>query len=438
MSEIIIIGAGAAGLTAAIAAGRRLMADTGKKFKKDQPPVLVLERMDRPGKKILATGNGRCNFSNMHMDAACFHSDTPSLIARVFELFGPEATREFFQTLGIVIKDINGYLYPRSGQASAVLQVLLSELERLPAAIKTGCEVTKIQRVSGGYTLSDTNGQIYRARKVIVACGGCAYPKLGSNGSGYALAQAAGLKVLKPLPALTGLYTQQRFFKRVSGVRTDGKITLYTMDKSGQRLLAEDTGQLQLTDYGVSGIPAFQVSRWASKALDRGQKVTLSLDFMPELSSGECFSYLSDRVKWQREKPAREFFTGMFHQKLGALFLELAGIKDDLPGGALNKKLLGGLCQCIKALPADVIKTGGFESAQVCAGGVDGRELHPWLESKKNPGLYFVGEIVDVDGICGGYNLQWAWSSGYAAGSHSAGHINAGCKSAGKKSAGCI
>lgn len=464
-AEIMIIGAGASGLMAAIAAGREFL--NKRSDKKGDPvlPVLVLERMDKPGKKLLATGNGRCNFSNMHMSMDCFHSDTPRLVRQVLEAFGLEKTLGFFEELGIYIKNKDGYLYPLSGQASSVLDVLLMEVECLPVKMVTGCEVQKLKRLRGGdYEAVDTSGRTYRAKRVIVACGGRAYPKLGSNGSGYGLAAEAGLKVIEPVPALTGLYAAQKYFKEVAGVRADACISLYTHKNGQPTVIARDRGEVQLTDYGVSGIPAFQVSRSAAKALAKKQKVWLTLDFMPDMTEGELFCFLSERFRRHPERNAAGLLTGMFNQKLCRLLTQQAGLTPStaasISGGgrhesgrkttvtaaapngsgrrstvagaqsgsgrkttaadALNKRALGRLAGIIKALPADIVATGSFDHAQVCAGGVDGRELTPVLESRKAPGLYFVGELVDVDGICGGYNLQWAWSSGYVAGSHSA------------------
>lgn len=441
-AKIIIIGAGASGLMAAIAAGRRFLAQsrqagqgcrasqsfqtapgcrTGQNCQEDREvPVLVLERMDKAGKKLLATGNGRCNFSNMHMEPDCFHSDSPKLVRQVLDIFSVEQTAGFFEELGIYIKNRDGYLYPLSGQASSVLDVLLMETRRLPVEIRTGCEVSGIKAVPGGYEVYGGGGKIYRAGKVIISCGGCAYPKLGSNGSGYAFAKASGLKVIPPVPALTGLYASQKYFREVAGVRADAQISLYIKKGENQVLAAKDRGEVQLTDYGVSGIPAFQVSRSAAKALAMKKKVSLTLDFMPDMSSGELFSFLYERARLHPERDVLEFLTGIFNYKLCRLFVKLSGLLKDRAAGSLSKRELSQFVGVIKALPADITGTGNFDNAQVCAGGVDGRELNPNLEAKKRQGLYFAGEVIDVDGLCGGYNLQWAWSSGYIAGSHAA------------------
>lgn len=419
-TKIIIIGAGASGLLAAIAAGR-LFLDSCGCWKKENTPILIFERMDKAGKKILATGNGRCNFTNMNMSMECFHSNTPELVNKTISAFSLENTLQFFDELGILIKNKDGYIYPRSGQAASIRDVLLMEINRLPIKLKTGCEIKEIRRYKKGYEVYDMSGEVYRAEKVIVASGGCAYPKLGSNGSGYTFAKNAGLRVIRPVPALTGLYAREKYFKKIAGVRTDAEVYLYEETSDSKwKLTGHDRGEVQLTEYGVSGIPVFQVSGAASKALACRKQVRIIVDFMPDMTYKELFTHLSDRIGRHPEKQAGDFLTGMFNYKLCSLFIDIAGIPQNKAVNRFDRRDVEKLTGIIKEFHAHIIKTGNFDNAQVCAGGVDGRELNDVLESKKNPGLYFVGELVDVDGICGGYNLQWAWSSGYVAGRHGA------------------
>ncbi len=420
-AEIIIIGGGASGLMAAIEAGNQFaaagMGSVGKW------PVLLLERMDRPGKKILATGNGRCNFSNTYINETCFRSDTPGLVKQILDQFDQERTTEFFQNLGIMVKNRDGYLYPMSGQASSILEVLLAELNRLPVKLMTNCPVEKVSRIGEGYQVIISSEKKYTAKKVIIACGGCAYTKLGSDGSGYRLAKGLGHNIIEPVPALTSLYASPNYFKQISGVRTDGCISLYihnSQESPPLKAAASDRGELQLTDYGISGIPAFQVSRFASKALAQGRKAEAVVDFMPDMNEGELFLYLWERAAAKPYKTPEQFLIGIFNKKLCQLFIKLAKLSREPDAGSFTKKQIHSLVSVIKGLKTEIVKTGDFEHAQVCAGGVDGRELDEHLQSKLYPGLYFTGEMVDVDGICGGYNLQWAWSSGYVAGRHAA------------------
>ncbi len=415
-SDIIIVGAGASGLMSAIAAARQFLKEGKSACRK--PEILILERMEKPGKKILATGNGRCNYTNRVMDTSCYHSAEPRLIGQVLGRFGYEAALDFFSDLGIYPKDRDGYIYPASNQAAAVLDVLLMEIRRLGVKLLTGKNVEKIRKIKDGFEVVTSGQERYTAKKVILAGGGRAYPKLGSDGSCYDLARQLGLSMTRVVPALTGLYAREKFFKSVSGVRADGCIHIYACGQTAPVQLAMNRGEVQLTDYGVSGIPAFQVSRYVSKAIDQKKKVSGSLDFMPDMDKSRLFLFLTERAHVRPDKTADEFLIGMFHQKLCRLFNQLAGLNGSQTVGQLNKKQLGALAEVIKNLTFQIERTGGFDNAQVCAGGVDGRLLSEYLEVRKIPGLYIAGELVDVDGICGGYNLQWAWSSGYVAGTH--------------------
>ena len=405
-SDIMIIGAGASGLMAAISAARI--------SKKKNTSIIIFERMDKPGKKILATGNGRCNFTNQHMDAAFFRSSTASNLSACLNNFGYNETIEFFEALGIVPKSRDGYMYPNSNQASAVLDVLLMEIERLNIHIKTGTYIQTIKSNRNGYELWEITGEKHLCKKLIVAGGGCANPKLGSDGSCYQLAKKLGHTLITPVPALTGLHAKETFFKSVSGVRTDGKITIYC----DGTYVSHDRGELQLTDYGVSGIPAFQVSRYASQALSENRSVTADIDFYPDLSQKDFLNFLKSRIQLQRHKTCRQFLIGMFNSKLCDLFLKQCKITPDLGVIHLNPVQLEQLVRIIKQMHITIIKTGDFSNAQVCAGGVSCKEITADFESKLHSGLYLCGELLDVDGMCGGYNLQWAWTSGYIAGSH--------------------
>lgn len=423
-TQIIIIGGGASGLMAAITAGRILKEKASRdpqSFENPKiPPIQILERMDRPGKKILATGNGHCNFSNAYMSEECFHSDTPGLVRAVLQEFDSKKTVRFFEDLGIYVRNREGYLYPWSGQARSILDVLTMELKTLPVAVQTDCEITSLEKTSEGYLLKDQKGRSFVAREVILACGGCAYPSLGSNGSGYQLVKDLGLHLVPVVPALTGLVTQQNFFKKVSGVRVEAEVTLSIQDGGKFDPVASDRGEVQFTDYGLSGIPIFQVSRFAAKVLQKGKKVRISLDLLPSQNYGALSRFLRERAHRLSERKTKDFLTGIFPYKLCQLLISLAGLDPEKTAGEFGTEELSRLLKVIKRLSADVQDTCGFEQAQVCAGGLDGRELTEHLESRKYKGFFAAGEIVDVDGICGGYNLQWAWSSGYTAGKYAA------------------
>lgn len=408
--QVIIIGAGASGMTAAIFAARQ-----GAR-------VILIEHKDRVGKKILSTGNGKCNLSNRKMDADCYRSGAAAFPMQVIERFPVDRTLDFFETLGIMIKDRNGYLYPWSGQASAVLDVLRAELTECNITVITECDVKKIwipaeaERAGFGPVYRVETGKgAFAGESLILATGSRAAPVTGSDGSGYELARRLGHRVIKPLPALVQLRCKENFYKTISGVRTDVKVSIY----GNGTLLSEDTGELQLTDYGISGIPVFQVSRYAVRALDAGEKVTAVLDFCPELTRKETAAQLRARRERAGSRTMEELFTGWLHKKIAQLFLKLSGILSHRPAKTLTEDEIRTLTALIKEFKTVVTASNSFEQAQICCGGVDVREIDPaTLESKKQKGLYLIGELLDVDGICGGYNLQWAWSTGAIAGTH--------------------
>lgn len=392
MRKVAIIGAGAAGMTAAITA-----ASNGAE-------VVVLEHMDRVGKKILSTGNGRCNFTNTYQDRSCYHSDNESFPWKIIEKFNAEQIIKLFEELGVYAKNRNGYMYPYSDQASSVTEALKMELERLQIDVRLQTECTDI--------FPRKKGKIY-ADHVILCTGSRAFPASGSDGSGYDLAKKLGHKIIPVLPALVQLRCEEKFFKSIAGVRVQGTVSIW----SENQCLAKDTGELQLTNYGISGIPVFQVSRYAAIALYKKKKVQAILDFMPEFSEDELEKFLIKRAKMRPYKRADQFFTGLSNKKLSDLWVKEAGISKEKKVGVFAEKEIQQLVRLIKNFKVIVTETNSYEQAQVCRGGIDTKDVHPdTLESRYVPGLYFAGEILDVDGMCGGYNLTWAWASGAVSG----------------------
>ena len=253
--------------------------------------------------------------------------------------------------------------------------------------------------------------------QVILCNGSKAAPSTGSDGSGYALARQLGHQIIPVLPALCALHCTGKHFRTIAGVRAQGKVSLFVEGE----LTAADTGELQLTAYGISGIPVFQISRYASKALYEQKEVVAMLDFLPEYSVDEVKILLKERANRQPEKTAEQFFTGLFHEKLAAVWLKFAKIKKEKLCGDFTDADIQRLAWMIKEFKSPVIKTNSYEQAQICCGGVDTTQINPeTMESRLVPGLYFAGELVDVDAICGGYNLTWAWASGYVAGQSAA------------------
>lgn len=405
--KVIIIGGGASGLAAAVCSAREGAA------------VTVVEHMDRVGKKLLSTGNGRCNITNQDMRPECYRCGQPSFPMEVINGFGVKQTLEFFGSLGIETKSRNGYIYPNSDQAGAVLDVLRQETEHLGVVTLTGCEAMGVEAAAGrpGLTVTTSQGRL-QGEAVILAAGSRAAPATGSDGSGYELAKKLGHRVIKPLPALVQLRCQGKYYKQMAGIRTEAGLRLFAEDTC----LAEDTGELQLTDYGLSGIPAFQISRFASRALDEGKRVRVMVDFLPAWTEGETVSRLKKRVEQLSYKRAEDLLVGVLNKKLAAVLVRTAGIDLSCPVAELGTKQLSRLGAQLRNYEALVLSVNPFANAQVCCGGADTRQVDPQtMESKICPGLYLAGELLDVDGICGGYNLQFAWSSGAIAGIHAAG-----------------
>lgn len=396
-ADIIVIGGGASGLVAAICAAR------------EGASVMILERMPKVGKKLLATGNGRCNYTNRKMHIKYYHTQEKERVSTVLKLFGEDQTEQFFMDLGVLPKEKEGYVYPNSMQAASILDGLRFELERLGVQTMTEVEVDSIRPKGKGFQVTAKNN-IFHCRKVILATGGRASEKLGSDGSGYRIAEDLGYRMIPIVPALTGLKAKEKVYKSLAGIRTEGRVTLYIDGKWTD----SHVGEIQLTDYGISGIPVFQLSGQAAYGLMKKQNVMCELDFFPEWKEGELVRLLNDRKKRFRGRTSEVFETGLLNRKLIHEAMRLSGKMnhDGYPDMSQLAKLL-------KHFPATIYESRGYEFAQVCAGGIDLKEIHPeHCESLRHPGLYMVGEILDVDGICGGYNLQWAWATGYLAGHH--------------------
>lgn len=404
--DVIIVGAGASGLMAAITAARQ-----GSK-------VLVLEQKDKAGKKITATGNGKCNFTNMVQNPQCYRSEDSAFAMKVLSGFDVYQTIHFFQELGIYPKERDGYLYPNSEQAASVVHVLLMECERLKVSFVYNEAVREIRKP---YYTVITGRASYHSKKLILATGGCASPKFGSDGSGYKLAKELGHTIIKPLPALVQLKSPDKYLKTVSGVRAEAGVVLY----SNQKELTSEKGEILFTDYGISGIPILQISRFAAKALDRGEKVHLLIDFLPDFTKEEVHNMLLQRMKQNPRKNLEEMLVGLLNHKLNYIIILASGLDPYQQVKQISDKEFDRLVDNIKDFKMHINDTNSFENAQVCAGGAATSELDAVsMESKLMKSLYLTGELVDVDGTCGGYNLQWAWSSGYLAGMSAGTSVN--------------
>lgn len=397
--DIAVIGGGASGMMAALAA---------KKYKAN---VTIFEKNDRIGKKLLMTGNGKCNFSNMDFEANYFRSDSERDMQAFFEQFGVQETLAFFEKQGMLVKDRNGYLYPASEQAATVLDIFRFACDREGIETRVESEVKKIVSKPEGFVVETKNGKFLFDR-VILACGSKAGPKNMVSGSGYLLAKSLGHQVIEPVPALVQLRCEETFFKQLAGVRTECELRLLVDGKEQQK----ERGELQLTDYGISGIPVFQFSRYAAKALKAKKNVRVSMNFLPQFTEQEYESFVHRRYENKKGQTAEQFFIGITNKKIMQLFIKQAGLKPEEAIQEKNRNKWETVFSLLRNFTVQVRETNPFENAQVCAGGVSLDEVSEQMESKRVPGLFFSGELLDVDGRCGGYNLQWAWTSGYLAG----------------------
>jgi len=402
MGQVGIIGGGASGIMAAIAAMRA--GATVRLWEKN--PVL--------GRKLLATGNGRCNLSNCDLDLAHFHAPDSEFVAAVLRRLDGKRTLEFFREIGVeTVADARGRYFPASNEATAVLACLTGEMERLGAMVAISAEIVGIE-AKGRCFLVRRRGSSEAVAALIIACGGRAGPGMGTQ-SGYALAQQLGHTVTELRPGLVPLMLCGSWFHKLQGVRWD--MTL-TVSRAGKRVL-EITDEGLFTRYGLSGPLALRSSR----AIGEGDcEVTLS--FMPEMNDAQAERLLAARQQRLSHRPVGDFLTGLLPAKLGRVIAAECGLALEMPCGQLGTHLLAKLACSLTHWPVRVRGLCPFSEAQVTVGGVNLHEINPaTMSSRLVPGLFFCGEVVDVDGDSGGYNLQWAWSSGYVAGTAAAAFV---------------
>lgn len=402
--KIAVIGGGAAGMMAAISAAKK------------DADVTILEATKRVGNKILLTGNGKCNFSNLFLDDSCYYCKDNDFLHKVFGKFSPEDTESFFESAGMLVKNKNGYLYPLGEQASIVLDILRLELKKYKVSVITETRVSQITKENDVFFVEAEDGNTYTFDKVIITTGGRAYPKTGSDGNGYKLAKKLGHSIVPTVPALVQLCGMDNFYKIIAGVRSEGTVLLF-INKKPVRL---ERGEIQFTDYGISGIPIFQISRLAAYGLFEKKDVVVCVDVLPDIDKKDLKELVNTRILLHKNSTLEEFMCGLANKKLCLLAIKLAGEKPDVLIEKLPEEELFYIVFFLKNLVFHIGATKGYDTAQVTAGGISVAELDDNLQSKCTENLYFAGEIIDVDGICGGYNLQWAFASGYIAGNAAA------------------
>ena len=394
--NVCVIGGGAAGMLAALTA-----AENGHH-------VLLLERQSRVGRKLLATGNGRCNLSNYHVSPAHYHGGA-GFCDFALSQFDVGETLQYFASLGLLtVSEASGRIYPMSNMAGSVLDVLRYALERPEIDLQTGQTVTAVRKTPKGFSVK-TETDTFSARRLILAAGGAAGSKVGGGMDGYRLAKSLGHHRTALYPSLVQLKTDPTYPRALKGVKAQCGISICR----GSQVLARNSGEVLFTEYGVSGPAIFDLSRSVSAG---GSDLTCLLNFFPDWEEAEVLRWLSQRQAAMAAHEASTLFTGSCHTRLGQMICKSAGFTNQRAAG-LTRDDLRRIARQATHFALPITGTCGFDQAQVTAGGLDTSEFDPrTLQSRLVPGLYACGELLDIDGDCGGYNLQWAWSSGRLAG----------------------
>lgn len=405
MKNVIVIGAGASGLIAAIYA------------KSKGNNVILLEKNEICGKKILATGNGRCNFWNEDQRLEHYRSSNFEKIEKIINNKNREEILKFFEKIGIEPKIKNGYYYPNSNQAISIKKALELEAQKQNVIIKTDSEVVDLKKEKDDFKVILKNGQEIISNSVILATGSKAAPKTGSDGIGYQICKKFNHTIVKPLPALVQLKADGKFLKDWEGIRTDVLVKLYENDKK----IGEEIGEIQLTNYGISGICVFNLSGRVSRGLNDNKKETVKINFLNSLNINlpkDFIEWMNKRNLLVKDRSIFELLEGVLNYKLVNVLLKKSKINNNMKWEELSLSSKNDLSENITSFKLEIIGTNSFDKAQVCSGGIPLNEIDVNnMQSLKVKGLYIIGELLDVDGDCGGYNLEWAWITGMIAGS---------------------
>lgn len=398
MSRVIVIGGGASGLVAAIYAAQT-------------NDVVLLEKNSKCGKKLLITGNGKCNYWNEDFNVSHFNSSNLDLLKKIISADNKNKILRFFDEIGIVPRIKNGYYYPMSNQAISIQTALLKQAKLSKVVIKTESEVIDV-KYQDKYQVK-TKDETYECEKLIIATGSMAAPNTGSTGDGYRILSKFNHSLIKPTPALVQLISKGSFLKKWSGIRCDAGLSLY----EDNCLIKQSLGEIQLTDYGISGVCTFQLSGLVSRGLSLQKKEVIEINFLPWLKK-DFINYMDMRNSKVKSRMISELLDSFFNYKLVNIILELSGIKQDelwenIPLEKKNKLKINLTC-----FKLQIVDTKGFEHSQTCTGGIPLSEINlNTMESKKSKNLFITGELLDADGQCGGYNLGFAFITGMLAGS---------------------
>ncbi|MFL0195087.1 NAD(P)/FAD-dependent oxidoreductase [Clostridium sp. WILCCON 0269] len=404
--EIIVVGAGASGIMASIT-----VKDRGK-------DIAILESNNRIGQKLLSTGNGRCNITNKNINSCNYHSKNPQFCKNVLNNFTVDHTITFFHSLGLPLTTLeNGKMYPLSLQASSVLDILKMALEDRHIPVYFNSKVKDIIYTKKYFKISCQDGT-YECKKLILCTGGQSAPNTGSDGSGFSICKKLGHNIISPLPALVQLKLKYNRLKALSGVKFNGSVTILADDE----IIKQEQGELLFTDYGISGPPILNISGIASYNLFNKKSVELKIDMLPDFKEEELIELLENHWGIFNYRSVYNSLIGIVNKKIIPILLNEAMVENiHKPCYELDWKEKNNIYNLLKSWRFTVWDTNSFKNSQVTSGGIDTYEVNPkTLESKKIKNLYFAGEILDIYGDCGGFNLQWAWSSGFMAGKSAA------------------
>ena len=396
MKKVVIIGGGASGIIASI-------------FASHNNEVIVLERNSSSLKKLLLTGNGKCNYFNDNQDISNYNSNNLDLVDKIITENNIKSVLDFFDKIGIVPKIKNGYYYPYSNLSNSIKEALLKESNIRGVKIINDYLVKSVEKLNNKFVINNEINCDY----VVLSTGSKASPKTGSDGIGYEILKSFGHNVIKPLPALTQVIGNETYFKEWAGIRVDAKVSLY----ENNNYVCSHEGEVQLTKTGLSGICVFNLSSKIKRGIDKGNKEDIIINFLPFVSNIKEF--LNDRNIKVKNRTIIELLEGLINYKLVKIILKQSNISENKLYSDLSIKEKELLFNNLVNFKVNIIDTNNFESAQVCSGGVSLTEINlNTMESKIIDGLFVIGELLDIDGICGGYNLTIAWISGILAGKY--------------------
>lgn len=402
--DVAIIGAGPAGIMSAISARR------------NGSSVILIEKNDAIGRKILATGNGRCNITNRFAKVENYHGSNPEFIRTVLSAFDQHETMKFFEELGLILKEEDrGRMFPRTNQASSVVDILAHELEKLKVEIKLNSEVKKIEK-DESWKITLSNSEVINSEKLILTTGGKAAHQFGSSGDGLFWSKNLGISIEQIYASLVPVETKEEWVKQIQGLKVDAQATFFVDDE----IVSQRSGDLIFTHYGLSGPAIMSQSRFIAPYVDN-KDVRVELDFMKDNTAKDLDEMLSKIFNAAGHKTIKSALVGMVPTNLIAVILDEADIFDTKKVAEISKVERSAIVRNLKSLTFHIAKLRPLKEAQVTRGGISTDEVDPnTLESKKVKDLFFAGEILDVDGDSGGFNLQWAWSSGYLSGTQAA------------------